>query len=80
MLRCRWFKFGLYLRGLPGDANGVTTCLTSGILFSILGETLIGAGTSVGMFGASTGSGFILGSTLAGFTLGCAMSGWSSFS
>lgn len=78
VLRCRWFKIGLYLRGLPGDATGVTTCLTSGILFSILGETLIGAGTSVGMFCVSTGSGFILGSTLAGSLGACAMSGWSS--
>lgn len=80
VLRCRGFKIGLFLRGLLGDSTGVITCLTSGILFSILGETSIGAGTSVGMFCGVTGSGLILGSTLACSLGACAMSGWSSIS
>lgn len=62
---------GLFLRDLPGDS---ITCITSGIFFTTLGETLMGVGTSVGMLCTMTGSGLILTSTLAGWL---AMSGWS---
>lgn len=65
-LSCRCFVIGLYLRDLPGDSTGAIICLASGIFFSILGEILMGAGTTVGMFCTVTGSGLILASTLAG--------------
>lgn len=73
----RWFRTGLYLRDLPGESIVAITCLTSGIFFSILGEALMGVGTSVTIFS-------ILGEALTGIGTSVGMvfggSGWISAS
>lgn len=73
-LRCRWFRTGLYLRDLPGDA---ITCLNSGIFFSILGDALMGVGTSVAIF-SILGEAFMGVGTSVGMF--CGGSGWISAS